>query len=194
MQVHHTTKTRNRILTKLLTQPGHQRNVNCPKPNTSAQRQCWKHKPRANHTVGTRWDVRLPRLPLKRWVLSKVCAGEEVCVQDVYFWFMRKQLTVREELKLLPVASLCSHNFKIGTALPDISSFLCPGILATNYSILCNSRQPVLSDPLLLGAEKPSVKQHTKHHTKKPHILIKNFHQYSFVLLWAQLGYFNERN
>lgn len=61
-------------------------------------------------------------LPLEVWVLGKLCGGGEVHGRGLLLIYQRR--SVREELKLLSVAALHSHSFKIKTTCQPLT-YLC---------------------------------------------------------------------
>lgn len=103
---------------KLLIQSGNQRNVNSPQPNTDALRGKVEG---INQQQTALWQLGAiaQALPLEVQVLSKLCLGEEVCARCLVL--IHQTASVRAEFKLLSVAALCSHNFKIRTACQPLT-------------------------------------------------------------------------
>lgn len=97
---------------KLLIQPGHPRNVTSPEPDADASRG------KAGGTDPQQLKAQLPdtiaqTLCLEVGVPSEPRAGEQGCARCLV---QIQRVSAKAELKLLSVAALCPHNFKISTA------------------------------------------------------------------------------
>lgn len=93
-------------------------NVSSPQPNTDVMRGKAKG---INQQQTALWQLGVitQTLPLEVQVLSKLCLGKEVCARRLVP--IHQTASVRAEFKLLSVAALCSHNFKIRTACQPLT-------------------------------------------------------------------------
>lgn len=78
-----------------------------------------KGKAKQQQTALWQLGVITQTLPLEAQALSKLCLGKEVCARHLVP--IHQTASVRAEFKLLSVAALYSHNFKIRTACQPLT-------------------------------------------------------------------------